>query len=136
MRAKWRRSSEQRWVLSERRRALEVFTSAEGEMQLGRRQTQMLGCLLRQNSFQRKRQIEIEIHYIDPGIVLVKYVRRFLLFVFLSVSLRYNKHFLSLSVCLSTSLSLLPLICNESVSVMREMSPPNTVLTDCFPHQQ
>lgn len=73
------------------------FTSAEDEMQSGKEQTQMLGCLLCQNSFQTKRQIEIEIHYIDPGFVLVKYVRRFLLFVFISVSQRYNKYFRSLS---------------------------------------
>lgn len=38
-------SAKQRWLLSERRRALKVFTSAEGETQLGRRQTQMFGAV-------------------------------------------------------------------------------------------
>lgn len=76
------------------------FTSAEGEIQLERKQTQMLGCLLRQNSFQRKRQTETEIHSIDPGVVSVKCVRRFLLFVFIFVALRYNKPPLPHSVSL------------------------------------
>lgn len=58
--AKQRRSGQQRQLLSERRRAPEVFTGAQDEIWLRREQTWVLGRLLSQKSFQTKRQKEID----------------------------------------------------------------------------
>ena len=106
--AKWRRSSEQRRLLSGRHRAPKGFTSAEGERRLVREQTQMLDC---QNSCQGERKLEIEIKCIDPGIVF---------------SETYNKPSLSVSLSLLLIFAMSHSTDHTAVIVMREMSPPNT----------
>lgn len=117
------------------------FTSAEGEIQLEREQTQMLGCLLCQNTFQRNRQKETEIHYIYADVFCCMLKACFYMY---NLYLFHTDRTISVSIFVSFSpppylqwvsqYKRIPI--TQQSQLWGKHPPPNTMLTDCFPHQQ